>query len=266
MIPTSATLSRTVRAMVALALAWLGSTSTALAAADATRAACEVRSSDKPPLAVVELYTSEGCSSCPPADRWLSALRSRDDVLALGFHVDYWDRLGWRDRFATPATTQRQHDVQRALGTPYVYTPQVVLNGRDLRAWSSTRLDAMPAGAFDVHLVRDGTRFTATVRAMSSAVARPGVPNPAQLAGYWVVLEDGHVSRVRTGENAGETLRHDHVVVHYEPVPGRPLRRDDAASFTIDVQPSAQAPARRVAFVLTDARSANPVAAAVLRC
>ena len=77
--------------------------------------ACETRASAQPP-AIVELYTSEGCSSCPPADRWLSSLKGRDDTIALAFHVDYWDRLGWPDRFATAANTERQQQLSRASG------------------------------------------------------------------------------------------------------------------------------------------------------
>ena len=105
-----------------------------LPATAAVAAVCEARSGARPP-AVVELYTSEGCSSCPPADRWLSTLKSGDQVLALSFHVNYWNHLGWRDPFATPETTARQYRLKEALGGKYVYTPQVVLNGLDHRQW-----------------------------------------------------------------------------------------------------------------------------------
>ena len=81
----------------------------------ATAQVCERTAGARPPL-VVELYTSEGCSSCPPADRWLSSLKGRDDVLPLAFHVGYWDRLGWVDRFATRETTDRQYALARADG------------------------------------------------------------------------------------------------------------------------------------------------------
>ena len=86
---------------------------------------------------LVELFTSEGCSSCPPADRWLSGLAERDDLVALAFHVDYWDRLGWTDRFATPRHTQRQHERAAQARSGYVYTPQVLVNGRDFRQWAA---------------------------------------------------------------------------------------------------------------------------------
>ncbi|HEX7689005.1 MAG TPA: DUF1223 domain-containing protein, partial [Burkholderiaceae bacterium] len=98
--------------------------------------ACTARSGPHVP-AVVELYTSEGCSSCPPAERWLARLAGRDDVIALAFHVDYWDGLGWKDRFAQPQFTQRQDASRRTSGARFAYTPQVILDGRDTPAWSA---------------------------------------------------------------------------------------------------------------------------------
>ena len=82
------------------------------------------------PIGVVELFTSQGCNSCPPADEVLAGLAQRGDVVALGYHVDYWDYLGWRDTLARPENTQRQHDYREAFGGRSVYTPQAVVNGR----------------------------------------------------------------------------------------------------------------------------------------
>lgn len=79
---------------------------------------------------VVELFTSQGCSSCPPADANLAEFAQRDDVIALAYHIDYWDYLGWSDTLASPENTQRQHDYATALGQRSVYTPQAVINGR----------------------------------------------------------------------------------------------------------------------------------------
>jgi hypothetical protein len=228
----------------------------ATAATARTAQACEARSAAQPP-ALVELYTSEGCSSCPPADRWLSTLKGRSDVIALAFHVNYWDRLGWPDRFATPAITERQHRLARSSGSNQVYTPQVVLNGRDLRHWSGGSLARLPASALTLALRREGPAVTATVG-----------PAASHLAGYWAVLEDGHSSRVRAGENAGETLRHDHVVTLYEPVAAWPAR-DATRQLTLTLPAAAAGSAgsaRRVVFVVTDAASQRPLQALALGC
>lgn len=217
----------------------------------ASASSCMAHSSAQPP-AVVELYTSEGCSSCPPADRWLSTLKGRPEVLALAFHVNYWDRLGWPDRFANAATTERQHQLQRASGAPYVYTPQVMLNGRDLRHWRSAALPRLAASPVSLALVRDGTRVRVTITG----------PSSQRLAGYWAVLEDGHVSRVKAGENAGEKLAHDHVVTLYRPVPAW---GGGTHELSLDLPPAGTA-ARRVAFVVTDALGATPLQALALGC
>lgn len=229
--------------------------SSALWSSPARSERCEAQAGARPP-AVVELYTSEGCSSCPPADRWLSTLKGRNDVLALAFHVNYWDRLGWPDRFATPANTERQHLLAQSSGSGYVYTPQVVMNGRDLRAWSRSTPQPLPASPVALSLRREGATVTASVvRAAGND----------RLAGYWAVLEDGHSSRVKAGENAGETLKHDHVVTLYQPVeawaPGA-----GAKQWSLALPPAAAGITRRVAFVVTDPASLRPLQALALGC
>jgi hypothetical protein len=82
------------------------------------------------PLGVVELFTSQGCNSCPPADAVLARLAEKGDVIALSYHVAYWDYLGWKDTLATRGNTDRQYEYAKAFGAPSVYTPQAVLNGR----------------------------------------------------------------------------------------------------------------------------------------
>jgi hypothetical protein len=98
-------------------------------------------------ISLLELYTSEGCSSCPPTDKWLSQLRpDTRKVVPLAFHVDYWDYIGWKDRFAKAEYTNRQRKIAAASGAQFVYTPQFVLNGRDFRGVDETRLyDAVAA-------------------------------------------------------------------------------------------------------------------------
>ncbi len=215
---------------------------------------CEVRSGPQP-LAVVELYTSEGCSSCPPADRWLSTLKARDKVLALSFHVNYWNHLGWRDPFATPETTARQYRLKEALGGKYVYTPQVVLNGRDHRNWngqSASSLAGLPAAtAPALRLSRQGHVVTAQIASVAGT----------ELAGYWAVLQDGLVSKVTRGENAGEDLRHDHVVSQYQPVPSWSAAQGGSSQLTLPPGST-----QRVAFVVTNPALTQPVQALVLQC
>jgi hypothetical protein len=219
-----------------------------------TAASCSASSTATPP-AVVELYTSEGCSSCPPADQWASKLKGRSDVLALAFHVTYWDKLGWPDRFASAANTERQYLLQRVAGASNVYTPQVVLNGRDLRGWSGASLPRLPASAINVTLAREGNTVRATVGAAASQ---------QRLAGFWAVLEDGHQSRVKSGENAGETLAHDHVVTLYRPV-AEWSTGAQSQSFALELPP-ATSKSRRVAFVVTDQSGARPLQAVTLGC
>jgi hypothetical protein len=231
---------------------------TLLAAGSALAQTCEVRSGPRPP-AVVELYTSEGCSSCPPADRWLSTLKTQDQVLALSFHVNYWNHLGWRDPFATPETTARQYRLKEALRGKYVYTPQVVLNGRDHRDWhgqSASGLEGLPAAAAPaLRLSRQGNTVTAQIAATS------GTGPAGELAGYWAVLQDGLVSKVTRGENAGENLRHDHVVSLYQPVAPWSAAQGGSARLTLPAGSM-----QRVAFVVTNAGLTQPVQALVLQC
>ncbi|RZT91440.1 hypothetical protein EV670_3711 [Rivibacter subsaxonicus] len=214
---------------------------------------CEARSAATPP-AVVELYTSEGCSSCPPAEAWLNTLKGRPEVIALAFHVNYWDYIGWTDRFATPATTQRQRELARMHGRDGVYTPQVVLGGADWRGWGGANVPApRTANAPGLLLAREGDTLTATVDAASGS---------QPLAGYWAVLEDGIETRVRAGENAGRTLRHDHVVRFYKPVPAWPAAQGQ--TLRVALEPGTLKPAQRAVFVVTE--GSRPLQAVALAC
>ncbi|MBA2960673.1 MULTISPECIES: DUF1223 domain-containing protein [Ramlibacter] len=179
--------------------------------AAAAAASCEAVS--RPQLTpVIELYTSEGCSSCPPADRWLSGLKpaaAQGRVVAQAFHVGYWDNLGWVDRFALAAATARQRELAAANQLRSIYTPQLVRNGRDWRDYDSALLTrAEPARASIRLLQRGPDLFEATV--VPTAPDQPW-------AAYWTLTEHGHASKVRAGENAGAELRHDFVVRQYVP-------------------------------------------------
>jgi hypothetical protein len=167
---------------------------------------------------VVELYTSEGCSSCPPADQWLSTLKTAGASggpapVLQAFHVGYWDYIGWVDRFASPAHTTRQRQVAAWNRQVSIYTPQAVLNGHDWPSWGRDggRLAAAkePAGA-QISLRQAGPDHF-------EALVTPTAGAPARWAAYWSLTEDGHRSRVKAGENAGELLQHDFVVRQYTP-------------------------------------------------
>lgn len=210
------------------------------------------------PATVVELYTSEGCSSCPPADRWLSTLKNRPDVLALAFHVNYWDRLGWPDRFASSEFTRRQAEQQAVNGARVSYTPQVVVQGRDRPDWPGIALPMALSGTplVDVVLAGDGRSFDATVQ------ARPGAPS--RLAAFWAVTENGHRSAVTAGENAGEKLAHDHVVRELHRVPPW-----TSPSIRLSFSPSTAADAahpRALSLVVIDAATGRPLQALRLPC
>ena len=210
---------------------------------------------------VVELYTSEGCSSCPPADRWLSRLKADPGVVALAFHVDYWDRLGWKDRFASPAYTQRQAQQQAGSGARFSYTPQVLLDGADRPDWPRlpAPLTARSAAPVEVQLVRDGNHFSATVVALGGA--------PARLAAYWAVTEQGHVSAVKAGENEGATLRHDHVVREYLPVAPWSVKPDNRTPLAFEpAAPIDPIHPRDVNLVIVNADTGRPVQALKLGC
>lgn len=157
---------------------------------------------------LLELYTSEGCSSCPPADRWLSRLPVDSGVVPLAFHVDYWDRLGWRDPYAQAAFSQRQRARNSALG--WVYTPQLMLDGEDYRGWNRglpTR--ATPPAKVDLTLTRTQAPQQIDVR-IDSRFAAGTDADEARL--YLALYENRRTSTVTAGENAGRQLHHDYVV------------------------------------------------------
>ena len=240
------------------------------AAGAASPMTCTAHASAPPPQ-VVELYTSEGCSSCPPADAWLATLKGRSDVIALAFHVHYWDRLGWPDRFASAAYTKRQYAWAARQGSGTVYTPQVLVDGQDWRGWP--RLPAAKAAAAATATAAATTappQVTLTRQADGQVQARVepigGAASSAELrwGAYWAVVEDGHVSHVRAGENAGETLRHDHVVRLHQTLPVFAAR--EGLTSRLDVPTGAASNPRRVVFVVTSVPGERTLQAVVLGC
>jgi len=156
---------------------------------------------------VVELFQSQGCSSCPPANANLNAIADRPDVIALSFAVTYWDQLGWKDTFGSPRWTARQWDYAHRAGRPQVATPQVIVNGGTAIIGSNRReLDAAIARAGAPH-GGPALALTGDLLAVgASAYARPSI--------LWLVRYDPRVRNVpiRAGENEGRTLPHRDIV------------------------------------------------------
>jgi len=166
-------------------------------------------------VAVVELFTSEGCSSCPPADDVLAELARTSDrpVYALAFHVDYWDDLGWPDRFASHENTMRQRAYARAFGTSGVYTPQMIVGGTE----QFTGSDRNRATAAVARALSHPAQVQLAIRPHASGpdavtidFEAPGAPSGAVL--NVAVVERSVSTSVRAGENAGKTLHHANVV------------------------------------------------------
>jgi hypothetical protein len=155
---------------------------------------------------LLELYSAEGCSSCPPAEAWLGELRDAPglwrDFVPVSFHVDYWDRLGWRDRFANKAYTARQYAYADRWHSENVYTPEFVLDGAEWRTRSNSGLifPAEKAGVLSVVCANNGT-CQITFAASSDYEA------------HAALLGGGITSTVRAGENRGQTLRHEFVTL-----------------------------------------------------
>lgn len=176
--------------------------------------------SGKQSLPLLELYTSEGCSSCPPADKWLSGLAgkggSTSQVVPLAFHVDYWDYIGWKDHYAKASYSERQRWVNALGGSTFVYTPQTTFNGKDFRGWAqqsrfndaleSSRNKAARA-SLTIAMATSGGQ--AHVEVSASTVQ----PDDAKRADAYVAIYENKLkSEVNAGENSGRQLRHDYVV------------------------------------------------------
>ncbi len=177
----------------------------ALAATPAPDPGCVAESGrDRPHL--VELYTSEGCSSCPPAERWMSSLVADDTQIGLEFHIDGWDSLGWPDPFADARWSDRQRTLAERGSAGVVYTPQIAVDGRIWKNWPAkpaptVAIVARPA--LKVTVARDnGLRATVDGDANALATFRTFV----------ALTENGLTSEVAAGENRGKRLEHDQVV------------------------------------------------------
>lgn len=202
-------------------------------------------------VSLLELYTSEGCSSCPPADTWLSELR-RDprlwrQLVPVALHVDYWNHLGWRDPFSHPRYSLRQRDYARHWGDGVVYTPGLVLNGREWRrGWRGRELELPDEGAGRLRAELDGDRLA--VRYQPAEVLS-GARLHVALLGF--DLE----TAVPRGENAGRRLRHDFVALGYRELPLTAAGDGFLATLTL---PEPVQPAPRYGLALWVSSSGEP--------
>ncbi|MBG9386926.1 DUF1223 domain-containing protein [Caenimonas aquaedulcis] len=232
-----------------------GTAMSCLAAGALAATACRVESPANL-VPVIELYTSEGCSSCPPADRWLSSLKpaaASGRAVVQAFHVGYWDYIGWADRFASPAHTQRQREVSARNGLTGIYTPQLVRNGRDFKDYAQAVAGGEAARArIELQRLADDA-FEATVSP---------APDVSTWSAYWTVTENGHSSKVKAGENQGEFLQHDFVVRQY--VQAGDYR--GGAKLTLRSVPASAGHPRQVNLVVFDPRSGRPLQALSLGC
>lgn len=215
---------------------------------------------------VIELYTSEGCSSCPPADKWASSLKDKG-VVVQAFHVGYWDYLGWVDRFAAPAYTTRQRELAARNNLRSIYTPQVVFNGRDWSNWSTGLVNqpsAREPARASITVQQLGTdQFEASVTPVTNL---PGLQTAASWSAYWTITEHGHNSRVQAGENAGEFLKHDFVVRQY--TQAGDYKAGSAAPQKLTFRSIAPTPghARQVNLVVFDTKTGGTMQAVSLQC
>ena len=164
------------------------------------------------PLTVVELYTSQGCSSCPPADAFLGELAKRDDLLALSMHVDYWDYIGWKDVFASPENTKRQRAYAANLGMRYVYTPQMIVQGA-AHTTGSDRGKILAMIAKERKSKRVAVRISRAEDGIRITVAGAGTAGIKEEAAVWLaVFDNRHDTVIKRGENGGRTLSYYNVV------------------------------------------------------
>ena len=162
-------------------------------------------------VSLLELYSSEGCRSCPPAEAWLNKLKDAPDLwknfAPLAFHVDYWDSLGWKDRWSSPAFSERQRDYAKLWRSENIYTPEFVLNGQEWRNWFGLR--GAPSSSANVGVLEINSTNT---NRWSASFTPTGATNGSYEI-HAALLAGGLVSEVKAGENRGRTLPHEFAVV-----------------------------------------------------
>jgi hypothetical protein len=205
-----------------LSLAMLAASGTSASALEVTK-----------PSAVVELFTSQGCSSCPPADAALKQINAGKTILGLAMHVDYWDRLGWKDTFASAENTERQWRYARSLGERQVYTPQAVINGREHVVGSQKSAIIAAAGRYS----SGGEGMVVPVNVVQSGdslkVSIPGNTSGSHTTLYAVYFTPSQTVEIKRGENAGKSITYTNIVGKVEMI-GMPDSNGMIANFSIN--------------------------------
>ena len=184
-----------------------------LAIQPAFAAECSAKSGAQT-VPLLELYTSEGCSSCPPADKWMSGIKT-EKVTPLAFHVDYWDYIGWKDKFSKAEYSDRQRKAAAFGGAGFVYTPQFVMSGRDFKGWDNSRLNEKIESS--QKLASRANLSLAAVQENGKMILKTSAQttNPTEAKNvdvFVAIYENKLVSQVKAGENSGRELKHDYVV------------------------------------------------------
>jgi len=222
---------------------------------------------------LLELFTSEGCSSCPPADRLLEMLDQKQPVagaelIVLSEHVDYWDRLGWRDPFSSPQYTARQQEYALKFSRDGVYTPQLVVDGRfgfvgsDGREATLAILGAMREQKIGIaisHVARDGNQVAAHIESSASKQSTKG----GKAVLYVAVADNRAQSHVTRGENGGRDLAHVGVARVLRQVGTIDLESTFAKDVTLSIQPGALPNGMRLVAFIQDPRSGHVLGVAV---
>jgi hypothetical protein len=205
-------------------------------------------------VSLLEVYTSEGCSSCPPAESWLGDLKGRSrlwkQIVPVAFHVDYWDNLGWKDRFAKQEYTSRQRAYAAGWGASSVYTPGFVLDGAEWKGWFEgnplPEPSDRPAGTLEVKIEKQ----TATIRFSGNSGVK-------EAEAYLVPMAMDVSSEVRAGENRGRTLSHSFIALDL--ISKKLVNKN--GEFTVEL-PFDYAAANAVAVWVNQVGSVKPVQAA----
>ena len=234
-------------------------TTGALLSTVASQAQTLVSSDPDTRMAVVELYTSEGCSSCPPADKRLTKIGKREDpnVLPLAFHVDYWDYLGWKDAFSKAQYTSRQRRLGRINRQNTIYTPEFFIDGQEARRSRERRISDAKESQPKADLILKFDDSQADV--VKASLAASSIAADSQPQVFFAITENKLVREIKGGENGGRTLNHDHVVRVW----AGPFELDDngSAMQSLKLDPSWQRDNLRIVAIVEDARSGQTLQA-----